>query len=532
MQKLFYGGHIVTMDDNKTQPEAVLVQNGRIVFVGDLAEAKLFCLGNVEKIHLEGHTLLPGFIDGHSHFSVVARYMSFCSLQNCESYDDILEALLSYKKKNKHRYIIGFGYDHNFLKEQWHPSKELLDKVSSTEPVCILHISGHMCVVNSVVLSMAGLSENISNPEGGRFGRLPDGTLSGYMEEFAAMKPILSILFQRGERELLARLKAAQQLYFKHGITTIQEGAAGYETMELLAKAARRGLLIADIEAYVMNEEFDRVAADFSKYYLKRHYGLRLKGAKIMLDGSPQGRSAWLSRPYEGEKEYCGYPSHTFEEVKSAAECAIRGNYQLLAHCNGDRAAQQFIGAYALAFKEMTVKEAINSVGLRPVMVHCQTVRDDQLDAMKAIGMLPSFFVSHTYYWGDVHLKNLGTARGARISPVKSAVNRGMIYNFHQDSPVLEPDMLHTIWCAVNRVSKQGVDIGPSQKINVYQALRGITINSAYAYHDEHKKGSITAGKNADFVILDKNPLEIEGEELKNIRVLETIKGGNSVYQI
>lgn len=532
MQKLFYGGTIVTMEKEEERPEAVLVQNGKILFVGDLAEAELLCHGQAEKIYLEGHTMLPAFLDGHSHFSMVAKYLSFCSLRECESFSDILDILLEYKTKNKKKAIIGYDYDHNFLAEGDHPSRELLDQVSSTEPVCILHTSNHMCVVNSVVLSMAGLSDHAADPEGGRFGRLSDGRLSGYLEELAAMKPVLALLFRTEEGKLLSRLREAQDIYFSHGITTIQEGAAGYDTMDLLAKAAIGGLLRADVETYVMTEEYEKTAAEFPEYVQKRNHGLRLSGAKIVLDGSPQGRSAWLSRPYEGEKEYCGYPAHTFEEVKVAAERAIEGGYQLLGHCNGDRAARQFIGAYVLAFKETAARDSWTVEGLRPMMIHCQLVQNDQLSLMKAIGMIPSFFVSHVYYWGDVHLKNLGKRRGSRISPLKSALDKGLMYNLHQDSPVVEPDMLQAVWCAVNRQSRSGRVIGPDEKISVWDALRGVTVHAAYAYHEENRKGSIVAGKQADFVILDRNPLEIQVEDIRNIRVLETWKSGERVYSL
>ena len=180
---------------------------------------------------------------------------------------------------------------------------------------------------------------------------------------------------------------------------------------------------------------------------------------------------------------------------------------------------------------ELAASDNPNKDNLRPVMIHCQTVRDDQLDRMVKLHMLPSIFVAHTWYWGDVHLKNFGDKRGRRVSPVKSALDRAMLYNFHTDTPIVRPKLLHSVWAAVNRITRSGVEIGPEQRISVYDALKGITINSAYAYFEEDSKGSIKVGKRADLVILDGNPLKVDPMKIRDIQVLETIKDGEVIYR-
>ena len=234
-----------------------------------------------------------------------------------------------------------------------------------------------------------------------------------------------------------------------------------------------------------------------------------------------------MSQPYEGEPTYCGYPTQKDEAVTEAAREAVTGEYQLLAHANGDAAAEQLIRCYEKALAQSGKPRA----DLRPVMIHCQTVRDDQLERMAEIGMLPSIFVAHTYYWGDIHLKNLGEERGRRISPTRSARDLGLKYNFHQDCPVLAPDVMRTVWCAVNRITRKGVSIGEEQSVSVFDALKGVTIHAAYAYHEEDKKGTIEAGKSADLIILEENPLKVEPMRLKDIKVLETIKEGRTLYR-
>ena len=168
---------------------------------------------------------------------------------------------------------------------------------------------------------------------------------------------------------------------------------------------------------------------------------------------------------------------------------------------------------------------------LRPVMIHCQTVRNDQLDRMAKIGMIASVFVGHVWYWGDVHMRNFGPERGHHISPVKDALDRGVRVNFHQDPPVTCPDMLHSVWCAVNRLSRGGQIIGPSQRVSVYDALRAVTIEGAYQYFEEGSKGTLEPGKRADMVVLSQSPLEVHPEKIREIRVEQTIKDGKSIYK-
>jgi predicted amidohydrolase YtcJ len=164
-------------------------------------------------------------------------------------------------------------------------------------------------------------------------------------------------------------------------------------------------------------------------------------------------------------------------------------------------------------------------------MVHCQTVRDDQLDRMAEIGMVASFFLDHIHFWGDYHYTSvLGHDRGMHISPIREALKRGINYTMHQDSPVVNPNALFAVHNAVNRKTPAGRVLGEDQKLTAYEALKAVTINGAYQIFEEDSKGSITAGKLADLVILDSNPLKVDGDKIKDIVVLETIKEGKTIY--
>lgn len=532
MDRLFYGGDIITMKREEDSPEAVLVSEGKICYVGTLKEAEKIAGKEVEKVDLGGKTMMPSFIDPHSHIAMYSQFSSFADLSECGDFEEIVEVLRRYLEEHpvgEEGAVMARGYDHNFLKEEAHPTAEVLDRISNKIPICLFHTSGHMAVANTPLLKLAGITKETEEPKSGKIGRYEDGTPNGYLEELEVMTPVLMTAFSRIKMNPVQQMAEVQDIYLRYGITTVQDGGATKESVEGFLRMAAGGMFKIDVVAYVMTDEkgIGELLEEHPEAAGKYKNRFQIGGAKIILDGSPQGKTAWLTSPYEGETEYCGYPTHSDETVAAAAKAAIEGKYQLLAHCNGDAASDQFLRCYEKALEELgNPKE-----DLRPVMIHCQTVRDDQLDKMKELGMIPSIFVAHTYYWGDVHLKNLGTERGARISPVKSALERGLPYNFHQDCPVLKPDMMQTVWCAVNRRTKKGVKIGEEQCVSVFEALKGITINAAYAYHEEEKKGTIEAGKLADLVILEKNPLKVDKMELKDIAVAETIKGGVTLYR-
>lgn len=529
MKKIYYGENIITMND--TAAEAVMIENGMIEKVGMLTDfTEEWKDASIEKIDLQDKTMLPGFVDPHGHISMVGTLSVMANLRDCESFADIKTVLATYIEQNnieKGDVVVGFGYDHNFLKEERHPTKEVLNEVSTEHPVFISHASGHVGCVNDAVLKLAGINEHTPDKAGGIIGRI-EGTNepNGYLEE-GSMMAIQRQITSGIEMDHATLALLGQDQYLENGITTAQDGATSRETLALFKSLAEEEKLKIDIVTYptvVDNPDDMQRNKAYAKNY---HNRLKIGGYKLFLDGSPQGKTAWMTEAYEGEESYRGYPWFQDDQVREYVSKAINDDVQLLTHCNGDAASDQLLSSYEAA---LMASDNPNKNELRPVMIHCQTVREDQLDKMVELNMIPSIFNAHTYYWGDVHLKNLGQERGSRISPAKSAFERGLVVNFHQDAPVVAPDMIHTIWCAVNRITRKGVQIGPEECVSVYDALKAVTINGAYAYFEEDQKGSIEKGKLADFVILDQNPLEVNKMKIQDIQVLETIKEGESVY--
>lgn len=528
-EKLYYNGKIISM--SKQEVEAVLIKNGRIEKAGDLKGVEKAAGKEAERVDLQGKCLMPSFIDTHSHLVLNGQMSRFANLSECRNWKDIVQTMKAYIKEHKiteQGIALGYGYDHNFLEEQKHPDKRVLDQVSQEIPVVVIHVSGHLECVNSPVLRLCGIHPETKDPKGGRIGRI-SGTREpdGYLEE--AGMGLAGKIMERISMDLDAMMEGMQEIYLKNGITTVQDGASSRENLWILKKMADQGALKVDVVAYPMITGDGKELAEEYKEY-DRNYKDRLKigGYKIILDGSPQGRSAWLSTPYVGgEAEERGYGYWEDETVKEYVSQAVREGKQLLAHCNGDAACEQFIRAYEAVVEEEKKKEE-----LRPVMIHCQTVRKDQLKRMAKLGMIASMFVGHVWYWGEVHKRNLGEERGDNISPARDAIDQGVVVNFHQDTPVTKPNMLHSIWCGVNRVSSGGKVIGEHQKISVYEALEAVTIHAAYGYFEEKEKGSIEEGKKADLVILSQSPLEVAPDKIKEIQVLETIKEGETVYKV
>lgn len=505
--KLFYNGVILTMQ-TKWSEQAMLIERGRILAVGS-NEQLLALAPDAEKIDLQGKTILPGFIDAHSHLSSYANAFLQASLEQAGSFEEIVEQLNIFAAANVRepgQWLIANGYDHNRLRERAHPTKQLLDAAFPEIPVVLQHQSGHFGVFNSAALAALGLT----------------GTdRSGYLEENEFVTAVKKMPMPAPAQMLDAYRKALAR-YASYGITTVQEGMMVSQMLPLYQMLLHQDALTLDVVGYPQLADAQLFYDTLSSCAEGYCHGFRLGGYKIILDGSPQGRTAWMKTPYVGTKDCYGVSTMTGEQVRAALQTAVKDNRQLLAHCNGDAAAEQLL-TEAEALVDPAALAAI-----RPVIIHAQLLEPEQLPRVKALGFLPSFFVAHCYYWGDVHIQNFGRERAGKISPARSALDRGVRFTFHQDTPVIEPDMLQTVWCAVNRKTKNGVVL--EEQIPVWDALKAVTIHAAYQYGEEQTKGSLEAGKQADFVILEQNPMTVRPEKIKDIAVLQTYQAGICVF--
>ena len=534
---IYLGENIIAMDPEANEAQGVAVSNGKIIAVGTRSEVLRHKGSDSTVLELGAQALLPGFIDAHGHFTAQAMVRSAVNLSSppvgpVETIEDLKGALRSrIETMNipKGQWVMGFGYDESLLAEKRHPTRSDLDEVSQDRPIYLLHVSGHLGSANSLVLEKAGIDMDTPDPEGGVIRRMANGkTPNGVLEE-RAQYAVLAILPTPTPQQALARLKSVQELYASHGITTVQDGAASQASIDLLRAASSQGLLSLDIVSYLHLQKPEQAlppASEFGQYSGR----FKLGGVKLVLDGSPQGKTAYLSEPYHvvphGKAEdYRGYPNYPTGEANAMVRKVLSHNAPLIAHANGDAEGDLLIDAVGAAHAS-----GIEGAG-RTVMIHAQTVRDDQLDRMKSLNMIPSFFTSHVYFWGDYHRDSvLGPVRAARISPARSALDRGIIFTTHNDSPVVPPDMIRLLWSASHRETRSGLILGAKQRISIHDALKSMTINAAYQNFEEKQKGSITVGKQADFVILSEDPLKVEPADLLRLKVMQTVSRGEVVF--
>lgn len=538
---IYHNGPILTIDDANPRAEAVAVKDGKILAVGKKDEV-LKTKGDITKlIDLSGKTMLPGFVDAHGHvFGGGIQALSANLLpppdgevKDIAALQQTLRAWVAANKEavDKIQLIVGFGYDNAQLAELRHPTREDLDAVSKEIPVIIIHQSGHLAAANSKALEIGGISASTPNPEGGVIQRREGSQEpNGVLEETAAFPLIMKLLGKVGAEGSLAFIKAGSELWARFGYTTAQEGRSSPGVVKAMQKFAASGELKIDVATYT-DVLIDRelIKNSVSSTYKNR---FRVAGAKLTIDGSPQGFTAWRDKPYykpvgNYPPGYLGYPAATTEQVRDAIDWAYQNKIQIITHANGEAACDQlisFIGA-------STQKHGIGD--RRSTLIHGQFIREDQVDSLKPLGIIPSLFPMHTFYWGDWHRDHtVGPVQAENISPTGWCVKRGMMFTSHHDAPVAFPDSMRVLDATVTRRSRTGDIIGPHQRVDVMIALKAMTIWPAYQHFEEKTKGSIEIGKLADFVILDKDPTAIDPETIDLIKVMETIKEGTTVFNI
>jgi len=534
------GGPIVTMaGDAPETVEAVAVDDGVIVYAGDEAGLADFVGDGTEQKDLAGRTMLPGFVDAHGHMmmgGLQALTANMLAPPDGEVTDipGLVQTLKEWAEENaeaveRANAIIGFGYDNAQLAEVRHPTKEELDQVSEEIPVVIVHQSGHLATANTAALALVGYDSTTENPPGGVIQRKP-GTSepNGTLEETAFFPLFGKVLQQIGPLGLEEFSRAGAENWARFGYTTAQEARSVPDTVEIMRKVAAEGGFKIDVATYpdvLVDREY--ILANKSDDYVDH---LRVVGAKLTIDGSPQGFTAWRDRPYydpvgDFPEGYSGYPAATEEQVMDAVDWAYANDIQIITHANGEAASDLLIQALTAA------REAHGGEDRRPVLIHGQFLREDQVDSYKELGVIPSLFPMHTFYWGDWHHDHtVGPERSMFISPTGWVRERGMIFTTHHDAPVALPDSMRVLDATVTRRSRSNRIMGEDQRVSPYVGLQAMTIWPAFQIFEEDRKGSIEVGKLGDFVILSGNPLEVDPETIDQLRVMETIKEGETIY--
>lgn len=539
--RIWHGGTILTMNDNQMRAQALAEKDGVIIAVGSADDVMVFRGLNTEVLDLAGKTMIPGFVDAHGHvFMIGIQALSANLLPAPDGLVNDIPALQKVmnefakaqpERVSKAGLILGFGYDDAQLKELRHPTRDELDAISSDIPVYVVHQSGHLGVANSKALELAGINANSSDPKGGVIRRRANSQEpNGVLEENAATMVIGKLLSGLDEAAARAIFKAGSELITSYGYTTAQEGRSVPAVANLMQSVANEEGVDIDIVTYpdvLVNRDF--IVNNHSNKYVNR---FRVGGAKLTIDGSPQGFTALRDRPYynppEGYAEgYKGYASASSEQVDDAIDWAYANNVQILTHANGEGASDILISA----LNKATQKHG--KADRRPVLIHGQFMREDQLDEYNKLGVFPSLFPMHTFYWGDWHRdRTVGPVLAENISPTGWVRERGMMFSSHHDAPVAFPDSMRILDATVTRRSRSNDILGPHQRVDVITGLKSLTLWPAYQHFEEDSKGSLIPGKLADLVILSDDPSKIDPENIESITILETIKEGEVVYRV
>jgi len=551
-ETIFHNGTILTMVDATPRVAAIAVGDGRILASGDEASVMALKGDTTTLVDLKGATLLPSFIDAHGHFMNAPQILGWVNVQGVpagpvQAIPDVIAALDAYKAKNSPKpgdWIIGYGYDMTNLAEGRDMTRGDLDPNFPDNPVMLIHSSNHGCVLNSAGFKAVGMDASTKTPPGGLILREPGSNEPAGLIMETAFLPIFAKMPQPSENEMLARLDAAQQIYAMKGVTTCQEGATHVGDLDFLRKGAEKGLLYLDIVSLPLFVEVPKMVTEYfpsfsaaggavpleaaSAFGIYKNR-LKLGGIKFACDGSPQGKTAFWSKPLltpgpAGEANWRGQPLFPPELINKAVAEAVSKNIPVFAHCNGDAAIDMMIDALRLA----GVKAEQDR---RSVIVHSQFMRPDQLDAYVELGITPSYFTAHTFFWGDIHLENLGQERAFFLSPMKSAQSKAIRFSNHNDFSVTPLEPMRMVQTAMDRLSRKGVVIGPDERVDVWTALKALTIEAAFQIREEKEKGTLEPGKLADLVILATDPTMADVEKISAIEVVETFKEGKSVYK-
>ena len=537
---IYTGGDIVTMNDLQPSAEALAVKGGRIVAVGTRADVEKAHKGAGTKlVDLGGKTLLPGFLDAHSHYInslTVANQVNLYAPPAGPGKDvaSIVAELVKYRDAHripKGEIIQAYGYDENVMPKGQLLNRDDLDKALPDNPVLVGHVSMHGAVLNSAAMKKWNVTAQTKTPSGGVIVRKP-GTHEPYgliME--TAYLPIFASLPQPTQAQEVEWSKAGQMLYAQYGVTTAHEGATHLGDLELMKRAAAGGATLIDIVSYPFITDLDKVLAKYPKDTWGRYDNrLKIGGVKITIDGSPQGKTAYFTTPYltggpGGEKKWTGELTFPEEVVTQAVKRVYDMGVPLNLHANGDGAIDAFLRSHEKAAAAELGKQR------NVTMIHSQFVRKDQLDKYVQYKIRPSFYTLHTYYFAEAHIANRGQAQAMAISPMRDATDKGLAPTNHTDFVVAPLDQLFMLWSAVNRISRAGAVIGAEQRVTPGEALKAQTLYVAQQFGEQASKGSLEPGKLADMVVLDGNPLKVEPMAIKDIKVIETLKEGKTIYK-
>ncbi len=534
--KMFLGGTIITVDDNNPEAQAIAVHDGKIQAIGSETEVSKFRGSKTEVIDLKGNTLLPGFIDIHTHPILSAMMEETIDISGF-NHKNQAEVMASLKKgieeKGSGKWVLAYGWDPAILRDLEAPTLEELDRMAPENPLFIIAQTLHSGFVNSLALEAAGITKDTPNPEGGYFDKDENGELSGLIVEVGAMAKFSNATPKYPWAAYVYLLTKQMETYSKAGYTTIV--APGLQPIipkhiQSLQEVAEHPNTPVRVFTYPLFDKLEKT--DFKPS--QGNHQFKVLGPKFWIDGSPYAGGMAMNEPYldneftrnrlgikSGEK---GHLTYDDERLSFLVNKFHKEGWQIAAHIQGERAAKQFLDAVEAAQQSFPRKD------YRHRMEHNALVTSEQLKRAFRLGVTPSFYIDHIYYYGDALTEVIvGPNRASRFMPINSAKKAGHRFTLHTDSPSSPIGVLREMRVAVTRNTRSGKYVlGHDETITVDDAIKAVTINAAWQIFEEDTRGSLEVGKLADFTVLSGNLKKIPPEEWKSIEIVGTYLAGES----
>jgi hypothetical protein len=523
-ESILINGNFLTMDAANPRAQAVAISAGRFLAVGSKDDVARLATARTRKFDLGGRTVVPGFIDCHSHpASSGLRHLREvdCDLRSITAIQQAIRERAA--KTPKGRWILGFKYDDTKTSEGRKLTKGDLDAAAPDHPVFVNHRGGHTAFVNSLALQLADVNDKTPDPPGGRFEHDSAGRLTGGLYE-TALGPFrrkFPALYTRWDWREGAKL--ISKMMNKAGVTSVHDTGGTPESLLAYQDARDAGELGLRVYCFIGAAHLDKMIAAGVRTGLGDEW-VRVGAVKLMCDGSISERTARLAQPYIGRPDDYGILVTPEPALYEQARKAHEAGWQIGTHANGDFAIDLTLRVYERLQREMPRRDP------RFRLEHCTVITDELVSRIKALGAIPNPFSTYVYFHGE-KMKEYGAERLNRMFAVRSFLDAGVPVTQTSDYPPGPFEPMMALQSSVTRTDIKGNVWGPKQRVTVEEALRVGTLNGAYASFEEKHKGSIEAGKLADLVALGRDPLKEDPSTLVTIPIERTMAGGRWVYE-
>ena len=532
---VFENGTILPVDPAFSEFDALAIAGDRVISGGSSAEVRAAAGGQARIVDLEGGVILPGFIEPHMHFGLMAGMGHWPDIGpfNYETTDQALEALRAIARDTPPgEWVVARQFDPSLQIGPEMLTTQELDEVSSESPIFVLNASGHLAYGNSRLLEFAGITAETPNPPGGEYFRYPDGRPNGAMSQVAYLPVLMkneALMATLGSGFVEAGIRVGDEAAAL-GITTLCDqatgGIAGMGDIEFYKQMFASGRMHSRIRASLFHDraaEWDENGVSFGD----GDSNLRIVGWKVVTDGSNQGFTGRQREPYVGTHNHGIYYIQP-DDLKEIVRLRAGQGWPMVLHGNGDAGIDSILDAVQGA-----ADAGIDVRKLRCRIEHASILHDEQIERIRQLGIGPSFLINHVHYWGHAMRDNVfGPEKVQLLDRCNSVEKAGITWTMHSDAPVSPLGSLHKIRVAVSRDlwKEPGTILAPDERLPVEAAIRSVTINAAWQCHSEHETGSLEPGKLADLVVLEEDPRKVEATEISDIRVSETWMNGERVF--